>query len=266
MYMQREAVLEAALQAAAKEILKYDPTTVETAVKATAGDLVTAADLTSEKVIIETIKASYPDELVISEEQEENHNLLNDTDLAQLTGWIIDPIDGTNNFKHGMGYSGISIGYVKNGEPILGGILNPYRDLLCIAKQGEGVTCNGKSIKVSNTTTFNAGTRVCTSNNTSGEGGTRANLARYEKLGNVWIDVLGSATLIMVDVASGKLDLYHHNGLKPWDNAAGFLIAQEAGAKIVGLQGQPVTWLTSEVVIGNPELVDQFIQKTTADS
>jgi myo-inositol-1(or 4)-monophosphatase len=66
----------------------------------------------------------------------------------------------------------------------------------------------------------------------------------------------------MADVASGKLDLYYHSWLKPWDNAAGFLIAREAGAKLVGLDGQPINWLTNEVVMGNPKLVDLFIQKT----
>jgi myo-inositol-1(or 4)-monophosphatase len=68
--------------------------------------------------------------------------------------------------------------------------------------------------------------------------------------------------LIMADVASGRLDLYHHNGLKPWDNAAGFLIVEEAGGKITDLKGQPVTWLTSEAVMGNPALVDAFIAAT----
>jgi len=263
MDMQREDVLVTALRAAAEEILKYDPTKVETAIKSTAGDLVTAADLGSEKVISDTIKAAFPEEIVISEETAESHSALNDNDLPQLTGWVIDPIDGTNNFKHSMAYSGISIGYVVAGEPVLGGILDPYRDLLYVAKRGEGTTCNGESIHVSNVTTFDAGTRVCTSNS-SAKGGTQVNLARYAKLGDVWVDVLGSAVLIMVDIASGKIDLYHHNGLKPWDNAAGFLIAKEAGAKIVGLQGQLVNWLTSEVVMGNPQLVEQFIEKTIA--
>lgn len=174
---------------------------------------------------------------------------------------MIDPIDGTNNFKHGMAYSGISIGYIENGKPIIGGILDPYRDLLYLAKLGQGALCNGQLIQVSNQTEFNAGTRICTSNS-SAPGGTRANLERFAKLGDVWVDVLGSAVLIMVDIASGKLDLYHHNGLKPWDNAAAFLIAQEAGAKIVDLQGKPISWLSSEVVVGNSELVDLFLART----
>lgn len=261
MGMQRDETLIAALRAAAKEILKYDPKNIETAIKTTAGDLVTAADLASERVIVETIKSVFPDDVVISEETASSHTALNHDELPHLTAWVIDPIDGTSNFKHSMSYSGISVGYVVNGQPVLGGILDPYRDLLYVAKIGEGATCNKKPIKASSVVDFNAGTRVCTSNS-SAEGGTQVNLERYKQLGDVWVDVLGSAVLIMIDIADGKLDLYHHNGLKPWDNVAGFLIAQEAGAKIVGLKGQDVDWLTSEVVMGNPQLVDEFIKLT----
>jgi myo-inositol-1(or 4)-monophosphatase len=260
--MNRKQVLTAALHAAGKAILAYDPSRVETTIKSSAGDLVTAADLASEKVIIETIKAVFKTDLVISEETKEGQELLSPDKLSNLTGWVIDPIDGTNNFKRGMAYSGISIGYIEHGEIVLGGILDPYRNKLYSAEKGKGATCNELPIHTSNKETFDAGTRVCTSN--SYEGGTQANLDRYSKLGHVWVDVLGSAVLIMIDVASGKLDLYHHNGLKPWDNAAGFLIAREAGAKITGLNGQEITWLSNEVVMGNPALVDAFLAKTTS--
>lgn len=259
--MQREDVLVTALRAAAREILSYNPTKVKTAVKSTAGDLVTAADLGSEKVIMDTIKAAFPDDIVISEETAAGHDALRKDNLQGLTAWVVDPIDGTNNFKHDMAYSGISIGYVEAGELVLGGILDPYRDLLYIGRRGGGATCNDEPIHVSAVAAFNAGTRVCTSNSPT-SGGTRANLARYQQLGDVWVDVLGSAVLIMTDIASGRLDLYHHNALKPWDNAAGFLIAAEAGAEIVGLHGQPVNWLTSEVVMGSPQLVKAFIANT----
>jgi myo-inositol-1(or 4)-monophosphatase len=260
--MDRKSILVSALRAAGKAILQYDPTKIETEVKSTAGDLVTAADIASEKAIIAIIKAAFPGDIVISEETAAGQELLREDILADLTAWAIDPIDGTNNFKRGIAYSGISIGYIKKGEIVLGGILDPYRNALYLAEKDRGATCNDQVITVSDKQTFDAGTRVCTSN--SYEAGTQQNLSRYEKLGHVWVDVLGSAVLIMTDIASGKLDLYHHNGLKPWDNAAGFLIAREAGAKIVGLKGQPVTWLTDEAIMGNSNLVDEFIRKVAA--
>lgn len=260
--MDRKSVLISALKVAGIELLKHDPAKLDIEVKSTPGDYVTAADIASEKVIVSTIKNAFPDDVVISEETSAGHELLNEEKLATLTAWVIDPIDGTNNFKRGMAYSGISIGYIENGKSILGGVLNPYTDELYLAERGGGAFCNDQPIKVSAKEAFDSDTRVCTSN--SYEDGTQQNLSRYEKLGTVWVDVLGSAVLIMGDVASGKLDLYHHNGLKPWDNAAGFLITQEAGAKIAGLEGQQVTWLTNEVVIGNPGLVDEFVRKIAA--
>lgn len=253
-----EAIIQAAL-AAGREVLKFDPNTVEMEVKSTAGDLITAADLASEKVIMQIIKASFPDDLVISEETKEGQELLTLENLGQLTGWVIDPIDGTNNFKKGMAYSGISIGYIENGQSTLGAVYDPYRKELYVAEKGKGASRNNQPIHVSDRVILDAGTRICTSN--SYEGGTQANMDRFTRLGHVWVDVLGSAVLIMTDVACGRLDLYHHNGLKPWDNAAAFLIAEEAGAKITDLKGRPTTWLTNEVVIGNPTLVDEFIAR-----
>ncbi len=258
----RLQIIRDAAVTAGSEVLKYDPIAVETQVKSSEGDLVTAADLGSERAITEIIKTAYPDDVVISEETSEGHELLTPENLSELTGWVIDPIDGTNNFKKGMAYSGISIGYIENGVIAVGAVYDPYRKELYLAEKGKGATRNGSTIHVSDKAVFDAGTRVCTSN--SYEGGTQANMQRYAKLGHVWVDVLGSAVLIMTDVASGRLDLYHHNGLKPWDNAAAFLIAEEAGAKITDLLGRPTNWLTNEVVIGNTTLVDEFIQRTNS--
>lgn len=256
-----ELAKKAALAGAA-EIAKYDPRTVETHIKTTAGDLVTAADEASEVTITRLIHEAFPDDLVISEETNDHQELLTLANLPSLTAWVLDPLDGTNNFKRGMNYSGISVAYVDHGEPVLGVVYDPFKQELYVAQNGQGATRNGQPIHVGDKAEFDSNVRVCTSN--SYEGGTRASLERYQKLGHVWVDALGSAVLIMTDVASGRLDLYHHNGLKPFDNAAAFLIASESGAKLVDLQGNPVTWLTSDIVMGNPALVNEFIKRTNS--
>lgn len=258
---QRLHVAKDAALTAGASILAFDPATVKARIKTTPGDLLTAADLKSEQTIMRIIRASFPDDVIISEETKTGQELLRPKNMPQLTGWVIDPIDGTNNFAKGMAYSGVSIGYIVAGVPLLGAVYDPFRKELYLAQKDAGATRDGQSIHVSATPTFDAGTRVCTSN--SYEGGTQANLDRYARLGHVWVDVLGSAVLIMTDIASGRLDIYHHNGLKPWDNAAAILIACEAGAKFTDLQGRPTTWLSNEIVIGNPALVDEFIRLTT---
>ena len=255
--MNRKQILLQALELAQTEVLKFDPNSLIAEVKSTAGDLVSAADIASQDVIGTVIRREFPEDIIVSEESPESHKVLDPNLLPELTGWILDPIDGSNNFVKGMAYSGISIAYVEKGEVVIGGVCDPYRKDIFIAEKDHGATRNGESITVSNVTDFNPGTRVATSN--SHEGGTVENLKRYQNLGHVWVDVLGSAVLIMTDVACGRLDLYHHNGLKPWDNAAAFLIADEAGAKLTDLQGNPVNWLSSEIVLGNPSLVDLFI-------
>jgi myo-inositol-1(or 4)-monophosphatase len=258
----REKVIIDAATKAGKALLKFDPTTMDTQRKTSVGDYVTAADLKSEKIIKQVIYAAYPNDLIISEESSEGHEKLTPENLATLTGWVTDPLDGTNNFKHEFAYSAVSIGYIEHGEPVLGAVYNPFREELYIARKGSGATRNGQPIHVADKISFDEGTRVCTSNTYGG--GTLASLATYTKLGDVWVDVLGSAVLIITDVASGRLDLFYHNGLKPWDNAAAFLIAEEAGAKITDLSGKPTNWLTSDVVIGNDVLVDEFIARTTS--
>ena len=256
----RVKVATYSILAAGVVIMKFDPVTVGSTVKSTIGDFVTDADVESEKIIQQIIQISYPKDVILSEETTDSHYLLNPENLSTLTGWVIDPIDGTNNYKKGMSYYAISVAYIEKGKPLLGVVYDPYRRELYVAVAGRGVTRNDQPISVSEKAVFDSAARVCTSN--SYEGGTQANLERYSKLGHVWVDVLGSAVLIMTDIASGRLDLYHHNGLKPWDNAATFLIAQEAGAKITDLSGKPTNWLTKEVVIGNPKLVDEFIART----
>ena len=254
-----EVAKQAAL-AAAQEILRYDPSTVETHTKTTAGDLVTAADEASEATITKLIRGAFPDDLIISEETNDHHELLIESNLPSLTAWVLDPLDGTNNFRRDMHYSAVSIAYVENGRPVLGVAYDPYRQDMYIGRVGETSTKNGELIQVGSKQAFDSDTRVCTSN--SYEGGTRESLMRYQKLGHVWVDVLGSGIHIMLDVACGRLDLYHHNGLKPFDNPAAFLIAAGAGAKITDLAGKPVSWLTSDIVMGNPTLVDAFTEQT----
>lgn len=257
---ERLELAKKAVLAGAAEIMKYDPSTVDMRTKTTAGDLVTAADEGGEVVITRLIHETFPNDLVISEETKDHHELLTADNLPNLTAWVLDPLDGTNNFKRDMHYSMISVAYVEKGEPVLGVVYDPYRQEMYVGQAGEVSTMNGQSIHVGDKSTFNSDTRVCTSN--SYEGGTRESLMRYQKLGHVWVDVLGSGIHIMTDVACGRLDLYHHNGLKPFDNPAAFLIATGAGAKIVDLAGEPVSWLTSDIVMGNSELVDEFVART----
>lgn len=256
--MMKKDVLVKALQLAKEAVLRFDHKNVKTETKQNAGDLLTAADLASEKVIIDTIKQIFPDDVVMSEESSDYKKMLQQG-TASFTGWVTDPIDGTNNFKRGFNYSAISLAYVDKGEVLLGGVLNPYNGDTYIAEKHRGATLNGQNISVGNAKAFDMGTRVCTCN--TYEENDNRNIRMLLNLGKTWFDVQGSAVLAMCDAACGKFDLFFHDGLKPWDNAAAFLIAKEAGAKIVGLDGQAVDWTSPEILVGNADLVGLFVSK-----
>jgi fructose-1,6-bisphosphatase/inositol monophosphatase family enzyme len=87
----------------------------------------------------------------------------------------------------------------------------------------------------------------------------RRHMAIYEKAGVMpWMSCMGSAVLIMCWIAAGRVDAYHHNSIKPWDNAAAFVVAREAGAVILDLQGKPAGFTTQTLLIGTPGVVEEL--------
>lgn len=233
--------------------------------KTNAKDFVTVADIKSQTIIRDGLRAAYPNVLVLSEEDPEE-------DRKQLfapgfTGFVLDPIDGTYNFKRDMRESAISIGYVEAGEIKTGVVFDPYKDELFSAILGEGATRNGVPIHVSAQEGI-AGASIATSNSYD-DGAMARNLKRhiaiYEQTGIMpWTSCPGSGVLILAYVACGRFDAYHHNGLKPWDNAAAFLLIREAGGKVLTLQGKEASFTSATVLAGTPALVGE-LQKVFAN-
>jgi myo-inositol-1(or 4)-monophosphatase len=219
-------------------------------------NFVTAADLASEKAIIDHIRKEFPDDAILSEET--NAELDDPLSVSRL--WVIDPIDGTNNFRRQRDYSGVSIGYVEHGETILGAIYNPFRDELFTAQKGKGAFLNGERIYTAQEKEL-ANTEIA-SDNWYDPAGTRQNLEIIMKLNPVpFIFMKGSAVLLFSEIACGRMDLYFHNFLKPWDNSAGFLLVREAGGVVKDFKGDDVNFLSPQAVAGNTHIVDQFLNK-----
>lgn len=222
-------------------------------------DFVTVADIKSQDILRSRLEAAFPGAIILSEEDDEQARQA--MYAADFTGFVLDPIDGTYNFKRNMRESAISIGYIENGDSVAGVIFDPYRDELYAAAKGKGATCNGKPIHVSGQTELN-GSSIATSNSYDDEAMSRnlkRHLAIYEQTGTMpWTSCPGSGVLIMAWVACGRIDAYHHNGIKPWDNAAAFCIAREAGAEILTLTGEPARFTTSSLLIGTPVIVEDL--------
>ena len=223
--------------------------------KSNAKDFVTVADIKSQTILRDMLQAHYPGAVILSEEdtEEEREQLYK----PDFTGFVLDPIDGTYNFKRDMKESAISIGYIENGESIAGVIYDPYRQELYSATKGTGAYCNDKPIHVSGQNEL-ASASVTTSNSYDSEAMKRnlqRHLAIYEHSGQMpWTACNGSGVLIWVWVANGRTDAYHHNGLKPWDNAAAFCIAQEAGARLSRLNGSAVKFTDADILVATPKI------------
>ena len=175
-------------------------------------DFVTNSDLKTEKIIIEELKKAKPNYSIISEE-----NGIEDNKDEKNT-WIIDPIDGTVNFLHGIPHFAISIALKSNNEIISGLIFDPIKNEMFYAEKNNGAFFNNHRIKVSKKNKINECLFV-----TGGK--LKEELALpYRKS--------GCAALDLAYVASGRYDGYFQRNLNLWDIAAGILIVKEAGGVI----------------------------------
>ena len=195
-------------------------------------DLVTEADLESERKIIASIRKVFPDHSILAEES--GHS-----DGMKDHQWIIDPLDGTTNFAHGFPIYAISIAFALKGEPIMGMVLNPASGEFFTATRGQGARLNAKSIRVSNID------RMIDSLLVTGFPYDTTDI--FEDLmvrftnclkATQGIRRLGSAALDLCYVACGWIDGFWEQNLNPWDTAAGALIVSEAGGKVTDFKGQ----------------------------
>jgi len=199
-------------------------TTVASPVHEKAGhyNFVTDTDVAIQEYLRGELMRLLPDSLFFAEEQE-------NAALTDDYTWVVDPIDGTLNFMRGRHFSCVSIALLKNREPVLGLIYNPYTDELFSAVQGSGAFCNDQPIHV----TQNAFEKPLTTLGTSPYNAElhKATVYCIEKFLTEGGDIrrTGSAALDLSDVASGRTDIFVELILSPWDFAAGALLVREAG-------------------------------------
>ncbi len=202
-------------------------------------DFVTNSDVRTEKIIIEELKKARPSYSLISEENgSENNKDINNT-------WIIDPIDGTINFLHGIPHFAISIALRSNDEIVSGLIYDPIKDEMFFAEKNNGAFYNNQRIRVSSKNNideclFAIGNNVKNKLDFS-----------YRKS--------GSAALDMAYVASGRYDGYFQNNLNIWDIAAGIILIKEAGGMINNISLDEIENL--KVIASSPDIMAKFREK-----
>lgn len=248
----REVLLDATKEAG-KIILQHFDGNFKIDHKEGINNLVTEVDKLSEDKIIKVIRASFPTHTIISEEVGE---MIKPSDYQ----WIIDPIDGTVNFAHGIPICCVSIGILYNNELVMGAVFNPMMNELFFAEKGKGATLNGQPISVSKKHNFKTAFLV-TGFPYAWPDSEQHPIKVFEKLVLEGLPVrrLGSAAIDLCWVACGRFDGFWEYNLQAWDVAAGYLIVQEAGGIVTDFEGGDANVFTRQTLASNGLIHDAML-------
>jgi len=235
-----------------KRFFKRD---IKTKTKGREYDLLTEADLEAEKAIVGVIKKRCAGHNILAEE-----NVYEKTDSVYT--WVIDPLDGTNNFANNMPIFCSSVGLAKEGEVILGAVYDVMRDELFWAAKGEGAFMNGKEIEVSSSGTLTSSILITGFYYNRGREMERTLKRIKEFLSNGILGIrrLGSAALDLCYIACGRASGFWECELSPWDFAAGKILVEEAGGNITDSEGRPLTLKNSSVVASNGKIHEDMLE------
>ena len=218
--------------------------------KATVGvkgnrNIVTEADVATERAVMAILRAEYPDHAILAEETASGS-------WSDGWMWVCDPIDGTKNFAQGIPHFAFSLALCFGGDPVLGLTSHPLLDWEFLAVADQGTTYNGERVHGSGRTEL----RECVVAIDLGFDGERGQ-QQLALAAGLWADVQGirtsgSAALGFAYVAAGLWDVYVHAQLSPWDSAAGLVLAREAGCIATSFAGAHATLRDEGVVVGMP--------------
>ncbi|MDP5254085.1 MULTISPECIES: inositol-1-monophosphatase [unclassified Vibrio] len=218
---------------------------IESSLKGT-NDFVTNVDKEAEAIIIDTIKQSYPEHNIVAEES----GMIDGKDKD--VQWIIDPLDGTANFVKGLPHFSVSIAVRFKGKTEVACVYDPMQNELFTAQRGSGAQLNSQRIRVANNKDLQ-GALLATGFPYKAKQHSESYMKIVASLFTECADFrrTGSAALDLCYVAAGRVDGYFELGLKPWDTAAGDLIAREAGAIITDFAGGTDYMKSGNIVASN---------------
>jgi myo-inositol-1(or 4)-monophosphatase len=217
-------------------------------------DMVTDADRASEELIVSAIVQQFPGHAIIAEE---GRNVTGESAYA----WLIDPLDGTTNYVHGLPAFSVSLALLKDGAPLLGVVYDPTRDELFSAERGQGAHCNGRRLRVSSTPGLDTAlisTGFPYDYATNQDNNAREFVALQARVQGVRRG--GSAALDLAYVAHGRLDAHWELRLAPWDMAAGALLVSEAGGRLSDWRGGPWNPWIDRMVASNGHIHNEMLQ------
>jgi myo-inositol-1(or 4)-monophosphatase len=219
------------------------------------GDFVSSSDKNVEKIIIEELDKARPNYSILSEEI---GSINKDSEFK----WIIDPIDGTANFLHGVPHFAISIGLEKNNEIVCGIIYDPIKDEMFTAEKGSGSYLNNQRIRVSNRSRlkdciiFTGGPKQ----NLKDKEITMDEYKKFSSAVDISIRKMGSAALDMAYVAAGRCDGFWQRNLNYWDIAAGIILIKEAGGIVKDFKGKDDYIENKTILAANSKINEEMIK------
>jgi myo-inositol-1(or 4)-monophosphatase len=219
------------------------------------GDFVSAADRRAEQILRQELARARPrfgfllEESGIVKGEDPDHR------------WIVDPLDGTTNFLHGVPHFSISIGLERRGELVAGVVYDPIKDELFCAEKGAGAYLNDRRLRVSGRSDL-ASCLIGTGIPVLDWPGRHGFAAQLERISDEVAGVrrLGTASLDLAYVAAGRLDGFWEFGLKPWDVAAGIVLVREAGGMIQRLDGESNLLAGGTLVASNAVIHPRLVQ------
>jgi len=257
--MLRSALLNVMIKAAHKaaRALKRDFGEVEHLQVSLKGpaNFVSAADHRAEEILCAELSAARPGYGFLGEEGGRREG----TDRTHT--WIVDPLDGTSNFLHGIPHFAISIGLEREGAIVAGLVYNPIDDELFTAERGKGAFLNDRRLRVAARQRLADAVIACGLPHLG-----RGDLAlNNRELAAVQRKVaglrrFGAAALDLAWVAAGRFDGFWERGLSPWDVAAGSILVREAGGFVTDLDGADTPWISGDVVAGNETMHRELVR------
>ena len=216
-------------------------------------NLVSDADVEAEQAIVEVLRRAYPGHEVLGEESHTG-------DASAEHVWVVDPLDGTNNFAHKIPHFAVSIAYYRGGQAECGVIFNPVRDDWHLAVRGQGATSNGRPARVSEAERLDeslVGVGFYYDRGAMMEATLRA-IGELKREMIHGIRRFGTASLDLTMVGMGMYGGYFEYELSPWDFAAGRLFVEEAGGEVTTATGEALPLGKSTILASNGRLHERF--------
>ncbi len=220
-----------------------------------ANDFVTEVDRASEQAIIDILLKAFPHHGILAEETGTTHGR-----QGAEYQWIIDPLDGTTNFIHGMPVYAVSIALAHQGVVQHGVVYDPSRDELFTASRGGGAFLDNRRLRVSRRTQIEDAL-IGTGFPFRKDDDIDTYLEMFKKVSQRCVGLRrpGAAAIDLAYVAAGRYDGFFERGLKPWDMAAGSLLVSEAGGLVGNFTGESDFLDTGELVAGSPRIYAQLV-------